>query len=117
MRTFLIFLFVAVVSLIVYNPEMDDFKSYIENTFHEQQLKEQTSVINQMFSKERETASPRLTPPSTYTERNNYLIFSTYKISLVEKEKYLDPLESRYLGIASMFFEIGHSGSTETLIP
>ena len=110
MRTFLIFLFVAVVSLIVYNPDMNDFRDYLETTEHEAQLEEQTSIINQMFTREA-GAAVQQGKPVTMKERNNFFIFSTYKLSLSDEEGFLDPMERTFLGIGSMFFELGSSNA------
>ena len=111
MRTFLIFLFVAVVSLIVYNPQMDDFKNYLEDIAEEEALDKQTSIINQMFTQD--TINPRMTKPLSTTERNNYFVFSTYKISITEEGHLLPSHESSYIGIANMFFELDNEEAEE----
>ena len=90
---------------------MDDFKAYLESSIEKEQLDQKTSIINQMFTQD--TVNPRSSQPITSTERNNFLVFSTYKISVVDPEKLIPPQESNYIGIASMFFELGSSGSAE----
>ena len=105
MRTVLIFLFVAVVSLIVYNPEMNDFQKYLEDAAEKQELDQQTSIINQMFTQD--TVEPGFSKPISHTERNNFFVFSTYKFSISDEDQLLPPEESRYIGIANMFFEMG----------
>ena len=107
MRTVLIFLFVAVVSLIVYNPEMNDFQEYLRTAAEKAQLDQQTSIINQMFTQD--TVQPGFSKPVSHTERNNYFVFSTYKISISEEDQLLPAKESRYIGVANMFFEMGAS--------
>ena len=112
MRTFLIFLFVAVVSLIVYNPEMDDFHKYLETAAEKEQLDQQTSIINQMFTQD--TAKPGSSKPVSHTERNNFFVFSTYKIATSEEDQLLPPEEAKYIGIANMFFEMGAQSPSDT---
>ena len=90
---------------------MDDFKAYLENALEEEALNQQTSIINQMFTQD--TVNPRSSRPVTSTERNNFLVFSTYKISVTNNDQLITPQESSYLGIANMFFELGTSGNTE----
>ena len=111
MRTVLIFLFVAVVSLIVYNPEMSDFQDYLADAAEKEHLDKQTSIINQMFTQD--TVEPGIAKPVSHTERNNYFVFSTYKISISDEDQLLPPEESRYVGVANMFFEMGPSPSQE----
>ncbi len=105
MRTFLIFIFVAVVSLFVYNPELDDFKSYMDKSLQETAQREQTSFSERMFNADTTTAEQ---PAAGYsTERNNFLFFSTYRV--VETDDFRETEIGRYLGIATMFFELGKS--------
>lgn len=105
MRTFLIFLFVAVVTLVFYNPEMDDFQRFLETSSEEEQVDQQTSIINQMFTQD--TVKPSFNKPVSHTERNNYFVFSTFKFSVSDEDQLLPPEESNYIGIAKMFFELG----------
>ncbi len=111
MRTFLVILFVAIVTLIIYNPTMEDFDEYVDETLYKDRMNKQTSVITHMF--DQETLSSFDGNPVTSRERNNYFVLSTYKISLTEDIPQAIPLESNYLGIASMFFEIGHSNNLD----
>lgn len=107
MRTFFIFLFVALVSLIVYNPEMEDFKAYTE-TLHAEKAKaapERTSTLTRMMKQDTVLAG---TPELSYaTERNNFLIFSTYSITRNTSDNQIE--QKRYFGIAGMFFEMSSS--------
>ena len=111
MRTFLIFLFVALVSLTFYNPEINDFQEFLDEASEKEQYDRQTSAINQMFTKD--TVEPGLSKPIYHTERNNFFVFSTYKISVSEEGQLLPPEETRYLGIATMFFELGGSSDED----
>ncbi len=107
MRTLFIFLFVAIVSLIVYNPKMEDFKSYIDSLSQKEQFDQtRSSLITRMTEPDTVLAGSR--KAGYTTERNNYLIFSTYRISLSVNGKEFE--QSHFLGIAGMFFELGNSG-------
>lgn len=107
MRTFFIFLFVAIVSLIVYNPEMEDFKAYTETLFAEKAKADpsRTSTITRMMKQD--TVLAGVQEQSYATERNNFLIFSTYSITRNTSDNQLE--QQRYFGIAGMFFEMGSS--------
>ncbi len=106
MRTFLIFIFVAVVSLFVYNPELDDFKSFLDASVQETAMQqERTAFTERMFNADTTTADPK--PTGYNTERNNFLLFSTYRLTKVDDFREVE--EGRYLGIATMFFQLGTS--------
>ena len=107
MRTFFIFIFVTVVSLFVYNPEMDDFTTFLaKETKSTERPQEHTSLADRMFNADTTTADAE--PPTGYiTDRNNYLLFSTYRVYRAD-DFHEDEL-GRYLGIATMFFQIGSS--------
>ena len=106
MRTFLIFIFVALVSLFVYNPEMDDFNSFqdksIKRTINN---REHTSFTNRMFNADTTITVPK--PAGYTTERSNYFLFSTYRVTIVDD--FRETEVGRYLGIATMFFSLGNS--------
>lgn len=105
MRTFLIFLFVTVVSLFVYNPELDDFKAFLDKETQEATTPDQTSITDRMFNADTTTAEK---PSAGFaTERNNYLLFSTYNVTQVDDFREVE--YGRYIGIATMFFQIGES--------
>ncbi len=107
MRTFLIFLFVAIVSLIVYNPEMEDFKTYTE-TLNAEKAKadpSRTSTITRMMKQD--TVLAGVKEQSYATERNNFLIFSTYSITRNLSDSQVE--QKRYFGIAGMFFELSNN--------
>lgn len=106
MRTFLIFIFVAFVSLFVYNPELDDFRTYLDKNIQQTNNKrEHTSITDRMFNADTTTADQN--PVGYTTKRNNYVLFSTYTISI--SDDFRDEELGKYLGIATMFFEIGKS--------
>ena len=106
MRTFLIFIFVAVVSLLVYNPELDDFKSYMDRSMQQTSAQqEQTSFSERMFNADTTTAEQQ--PTGYSTERNNFFLFSTYRV--VQTDDFRETEIGRYLGVATMFFELGKS--------
>ena len=106
MRTFLIFIFVAVVSLFVYNPEMDDFNSFLDKSVVQHVRKqERKSFTDRLFNADTTTAEPK--PTGYSTERSNYLFFSTYRVTKVDDFREVE--EGRYLGIATMFFPLGIS--------
>ncbi len=106
MRTFLIFLFVVVVSLFVYNPELDDFKTHmVKSTQPSQFQQELTSLPDRMFNADTTTAEQQ--PTGYNTERDNFLFFSIYRITLTND--FQDEEVAKYLGIATMFFQIGES--------
>ena len=110
MRTFFIFLFVAIVSLVVYNPEMDDFRAYYESVSLKRQFdQERSSIVTRMF--EPDTVSMGASSSTNATERNSYLLFSTYNVTVhIEDEEFV---LGRYLGIAGMFFDLG--GDTDIM--
>ena len=104
MRTFFIFLFVAIVSLIVYNPEMVDFRSYVDDLAQKRQFDQQrTALVTRMLRSDTVSLGSATTAYST--ERNNYLIFSTYKMKVTASQE--EYLVGNYLGIAGMFFDMG----------
>lgn len=101
MRTLLIFLFVAVVTLSVYNPTMDDFKAYVEaETLKREQEQAMNNIVGRLLTGNEVNMNTSLMGSST--ERDNWLLFSTYKVSLLDKDQALR--EWRYLGIGSFFF-------------
>ncbi len=103
MRTLLIFLFVSVVTLFVYNPTMDDFKDHIEAETRERERElSMNNMVGRMLTGEQVNMNTSLMGSST--ERNNYLILSTYKVSLTDADDTLR--EWSYLGVGGFFFEI-----------
>ncbi len=107
MRTFLIFIFVALVSLLVYNPKMDDFRSYLEQAERVSPVeRERTSLTNRMFNADTTTANQE-PQKGVSTERNNYLLFSTYRV--IQTDDFREVELGKYLGIATMFFQLGTS--------
>ena len=105
MRTFLIFLFVTVVSLFVYNPELEDFKGFLDKQTQDTVTPGQTSITDRMFNADTTVAEK---PATGYaTKRNNYLLFSTYRVTLVDDFREVE--YGRYIGVATMFFQIGES--------
>ena len=107
MRTFLIFLFVSVVSLFIYNPELDDFKRHIAQQERTSAVdQERTALTNRMFNADT-TVADQEPAKGISTERNNYLLFSTYRI--IQSDDFRTVEIGRYLGIATMFFELGSS--------
>ncbi|MDZ4702131.1 MAG: hypothetical protein SH809_20640 [Rhodothermales bacterium] len=103
MRTLLIFLFVAIVTLLVYNPTMDDFKDHIEaETRQRERELSMNNMVGRMLTGEQVNMNTSLMVSST--ERNNYLILSTYKVSLPDADEALR--EWKYLGVGGFFFEM-----------
>lgn len=103
MRTLLIFLFVSVVTLVFYNPTMDDFKDHIEAQTRERQRElSMNNMVGRMLTGEQVNMDTSLMGSST--ERNNYLIISTYTISLTDADNTLR--EWKYLGVGGFFFEM-----------
>ena len=109
MRTLLIFLFVTVVSLIVYNPEMDDFHDYMDRISKRQQFEqERSALITRIFRPDTVALSGRSPDVSSLImERNSFLLFSTYDVKVVINGD--DYPMGHYLGIAGMFFDLGAS--------
>lgn len=106
MRTFLIFIFVALVSLFVYNPELDDFTTFLDKNIQQtDDQREHTSITDRMFNADTTTADQE--PVGYLTKRNNYLLFSTYTLTI--SDDFRDEELGKYLGIATMFFELGKS--------
>ncbi|MFK7846656.1 MAG: hypothetical protein AB8G77_15250 [Rhodothermales bacterium] len=106
MRTFLIFIFVALVSLFVYNPELDDFTSFLDKNIQQaNNQREQTSITDRMFNADTTTADQK--PVGYSTKRNNYLLFSTYTLTI--SDDFREEELGKYLGVATMFFEIAKS--------
>ena len=104
MRTLFIFLFVAIVSLIVYNPKMDDFQTYFETASQKKQFEqERAALVTRMLKSD--TVSLGSSQPAYSTERNNYLIFSTYKVKMNVSRQ--EVLVGNYFGIGGMFFDLG----------
>lgn len=103
MRTLSIFLFVAIVTLLVYNPTMDDFRDYVEaETAKREREMAMDNIVGRMLTGNQVNMNTSIMGSST--ERNNFLLFSTYKVSLLDAEDAL--LEWRYLGIGSFFIEM-----------
>ncbi len=108
MRTLFIFIFVAVVSLFVYNPEMDDFKAFLDQeTRPAASHREHTSFPERMFNADTTTADAPPKPTGYATERNNFLLFSTYRVYIADD--FHEQELGRYIGVATMFFELGSS--------
>jgi len=106
MRTFYIFIFVTVVSLFFYNPEMDDFKSFLnKETRPASQTQEFTAIPDRLLNTDTTAADAEEEPTGYSTQRNNYLIFSTYRV--FRADDFHEAEFGRYLGIATMFFELG----------
>jgi hypothetical protein len=103
MRTLLIFLFVAIVTLVFYNPTMDDFKDHIEAETRERERElAMSNMVGRMLSGEQVNMNTSLM--GTSTERNNYLLLSTYKVSLTDADDTMH--EWKYVGVGGFFFEM-----------
>ncbi len=103
MRTLFIFLFVSVVTLIIYNPTMDDFKEHIEmETMKREREKALNNVVGRLLAGEQISMNTSVMGRST--ERNNYLVYSTYRVALASEDGTAH--EWTYLGIGSFFFEM-----------
>ena len=105
MRTFLIFLFVASVSLFIYNPTLTDFDEHLdEMMFEEQHEDARTGLIGRTLEGENTTFN--VSQISRSVQRNNFFLFSTYEVELNEEEVPLgqSPYMS-FVGIGGMFFQ------------
>ena len=105
MRTLFIFLFVAVVSLAISNPGLTDFKSYVQEKAQRELFEEShENLLGKVLAGVGSQVTGAIAARTT--ERNNYLLFSTYRIAFEgptgEQEQW------RYLGVGGMFFEMEH---------
>ena len=103
MRTFFIFIFVSVVSLYVYNPELDDFKDHIaEINFELNQDIQQNNPLGRTITRTNQDPIPTIVGSSI--KEKNFLMFSIYELDI--GTSVTRPVVWRYVGILGMFFEI-----------
>lgn len=103
MRTALVIIILAVIALIWYNPEMEDFKVFVEER---SELILQQEVGEGALGRILSGAGARLAGAyvDRITERHNYLVFSTYEIDLDGAEA--DEDVWRFVGIGGRFLEL-----------
>lgn len=108
MRTALVALLIVLIVLLIFNPNMDDFRIFAETQSERLLLDEagDTALGRALSSLGGSLAGSYV---DRITERNNYLFFSTYTIDLGEGEDD----EWQFLGIAGMFFETDTPDSIE----
>ncbi len=101
MRT-LLFLAILAVVLFLFNPGQDDFYEFIESkssTYFQNEIGE--SKLGDLLAQWGGDVTRFLAAQAT--ERQNYLLFSTYTIDLDGSEK--DENDWRFVGVAGQFFE------------
>jgi hypothetical protein len=103
MRTGLVALLIVVLALIWFNPDMADFKTFI-GAQSERLLQQETddSEFGDFLSQAGGALAGAFV--DRITDRNNYLLFSTYTIDFDGDEA--DENEWRFLGIAGFFLEL-----------
>lgn len=115
MRTFFIFIFVSVVSLYVYNPDLDDFKDYIADiNFELNQEMQQTNPLGRTVTRSNPKPIPTIVGSSI--KERNLLMLSIYELDT--GTSVTRPVIWRYIGVLGMFFEIDSPAvpvSTDTM--
>lgn len=102
MRTGIVVVILAVIALIWFNPDMGDFRLFIE-THTEELIQGETGdtalggALSELGSRLAGSYVSRI------TERNNYVVFSTYTVDLDGEAG--DENEWRFVGIAGRFIE------------
>ena len=101
MRTALVVVILALIALFIFNPDMEDFQAFVQ-TQSGQILGEKLGdgALGRALSGAGSALAGRYV--DRVTERNDYLIFSTYTIDL---DRDAEDDEWRFLGIAGMFVE------------
>jgi hypothetical protein len=85
---------------------MEDFKTYFQTQTNKERFDDsRSSLVTRMT--ERDTVLTGMDMPGYATERNNFLIFSTYRITQSHNGELVE--KGSFLGIAGMFFELGDS--------
>jgi len=104
MRIFIIFIVaVFLTALFVYNPEMDDFKGYIEGRSEELLQREiGDSALGRALSGLGSSLAGSYVDP--ITDRKNYYLFSTYAIGSRSEEE--QEKAWVFLGVGGQFLEI-----------
>ena len=103
MRTGLVVVLLAIIALAFYNPGMDDFAVFVEANAESIILEEAGStMLGRALSGAAGNLAGEYVP--RLTERDNYLIFSTYTIDFDGTDS--DAEDWRFLGIAGRFVEL-----------
>ena len=102
MRTGLVVLILAVIALALFNPDMEDFQMFVQ-THTEELIREEMG--DGLLSEALSSLGSSLAADHVdeVTERDNYLIFSTYTIDVDRND---DGDEWRFLGMAGQFLEL-----------
>ena len=102
MRTALVALLIVLIALLIFNPDMDDFRLFAEEQSERLLLDEagDTAFGRALSSLGGSLAGSYV---DRITEYNNYLFFSIYTIDLDGADA--EGEEWKFLGIAGMFFE------------
>lgn len=101
MRT-LLFLSILTIVLYLFNPDLDDFYEFIESksgTYFQKELGE--SKLGDLLARWGGDVSRFLAKQTT--DRQNYLVFSTYTIDLDGAQQTEN--DWRFVGVAGQFFE------------
>ncbi len=103
MRTSVVLLLLLMITLVFFNPDMEEFKVFVEKQ-SKGLLQEQ--VVGSPFGEALSGIGSRLAGSyiDRVTERENYVFFSIYTIDLDGKGK--SENEWRFLGIEGTFFEV-----------
>lgn len=112
MRTAIVVVILALLALYLFNPEMEDFKRFVE-TRSELLLERELGggVLGEVLSGAGASLAGRYI--DRVTDRDDYLFFSTYTIDLDGNENDAEDEAWRFLGIAGQFFEMQRPASFE----
>lgn len=110
MRTGIVVAVVGAVALAIFNPGMDEFRLFIGDRA-EQIIADETgdSVLGRALSGTGGSLASQYV--ARITERDNYILFSTYTIDLDGRES--DEEHWSFLGIAGQFLELERPGAVE----
>ncbi len=110
MRTSIILALVVVALLFIFNPDIEDFKQFVEKR-SEQILRTRAgdSKLGRILSDIGSSLAGSYV--DRITERKNYLLFSTYHIDLDGPDEREN--EWRFLGIGGRFIELDRPSSHE----
>lgn len=112
MRTGLVVAILAVIALAFFNPGMDEFRTFIR-TQAEGMIQQETgdTAVGRALSGLGGSLAGQYV--DRVTDRNNYVVFSTYTIDLDGPES--EDEDRRFLGIAGRFFELDRPASVESM--
>ncbi len=110
MRTGIVIVILAVIALAFFNPEMDDFRTFVRAQAEGMIQREAgDTALGRALSGAGGSLAGQYV--DRITERRNYFVFSTYTIDLDGEES--DVEEWKFLGLAGRFVELERPDSME----